>query len=233
MVRPTSRRKGYGNFMEENYYAIEDRFKASNISHVSIHLPEEKGIDQQSYERNYMQSCKNNYNRIESNLRDTSGSVYNNINTYGTYYSDNMNPQFDKTFVNQSYNGSKGYIPKIMQRNHIPKYSTNTMEHLNIVEEKHPNSSNLHISKERFSTLHSVYGARSVTGKSNFVPSYANSNGQAIVSVRPATIVEYVPKSKKQSSLCNYINKCWCHDVIVTINKSKKKKGEKNECVFH
>lgn len=197
------------NNMEENYYDIDERFKDSNISHVSIHLPEEKGIEQQSYEQNYMNSCNNNYNIIESNLGDTSGSVYNNINTYGTYYSDNMNPQFDKTFVNQSYNGSKGYIQKIMQRNHIPNYSTNTMEHLKIVEEKHPNSSNLHISNEKFSTLPSVYGARSVTGKSNFVPSYANSNGQAIVSVRPATIVEYVPKSKKyKASLCNFINKC-------------------------
>lgn len=45
--------------------------------------------------------------------------------------------------------------------------------------------------------------------KQNLRPSYANSNGQAMISVRPATIVEFKPKSRKMKNpMCNFLNNC-------------------------
>ncbi|CRG98845.1 inner membrane complex protein 1i, putative [Plasmodium relictum] len=199
--------KEYIKSMEENYYDIDERRKGFNTTHVSIHLPTTQNAVQESVEQSYLNSYNNDCNISMNHIIDIKRSN-DNDSISRRYNEDNINTVINEKLIHESCNGSRKQSSILIQGNIPGSYHTFTKDHTE-VEQKYVNPSNMHISYENYASSQNIYGQRSVPSKSNFKPSYANSNGQAIVSVRPATIVEFKPKQRKnKTSLCNFMNNC-------------------------
>ncbi|GAW79670.1 hypothetical protein, conserved [Plasmodium gonderi] len=139
---------------------------------------------------------------------------YNNsINRYNEY---NMNELINEQLIRGgSLNNSKPDISKSIEENvNQLSYCTNLKDHMETEQHTLHTPSNMHVYKENYVSSQNERrnqsgGSKPGRNKLNFMPSYANSNGNAIVSVRPATILEYVPKERKfKSGFCNFMNKC-------------------------
>ncbi|CRG93461.1 inner membrane complex protein 1i, putative [Plasmodium gallinaceum] len=199
--------KEYVKNMEENYYNIEELHKNFNTTHVSIHLPTTQNVVQESIEQSYMNSYDNNCNISMNHIIDNN-CINDNGNTPNRYNEDSMKAITNEKLIHESCNGSKRYSSIPIQENSHGNYRAITGDHIEM-EQKSVNPSNMHFSYENYALSQNIYGQRSIPSKSNFKPSYANSNGQAFVSVRPATIVELKPKPRKnKTSICNFINNC-------------------------
>ncbi|SBS82405.1 inner membrane complex protein 1i, putative (IMC1i) [Plasmodium ovale curtisi] len=199
------------NNKEEDYYDIDGLYKHPNIPHLSMHLPATKGISQESLKQCYVNlSHNNNYDNISVHRVMDNSHIVNYNNTNRGYNVGNLHEVNNHQLIQGSFNDSRGNISKRVEENSPQNYWEHLKDNNEEEKQKPCVSSNIHMSYENYvSSQNGHTNARSVTGKSNFMPSYANSNGQAIVSVRPATILEYVPKQRKyKSSFCSFMNKC-------------------------
>ncbi|SBS82790.1 inner membrane complex protein 1i, putative [Plasmodium malariae] len=205
----TSKNYDQKSMEEENYYDINEHYKNSNINHVSINLPKTKDQFQESFEQQYVNFCDKKYNFASDNIIHNNLPIINYDTSNNRYIEDNMNELINEQFMRESSKDTLRHISKTAEDKNRQILCTKLKDHIDIDQKKTSLPSNMHISYENYSSSQNAYSQRSVTGKSNFMPSYANSNGQAFVSVRPATILEYVPKQRKyKSSFCNLMKNC-------------------------
>ncbi|SCM05013.1 inner membrane complex protein 1i, putative [Plasmodium chabaudi adami] len=202
------------NNLNENYYDVNENRRNQNISHLSIHLPISQEVSHESGEQAYTNiSHNNNSNNYVPSLNHLiKNNQYINYNNMDNRYSErNMNDLINNQYVQESFTGSRRNIPAYANENMSQQYHENLKNCIEIDQQKVHIPSNMNISCENYSVSQKVCNNTSQSGvdKKNFTPYYANSNGQAFVSIRPATILEYSPKPRKfKSRFCNIMNKC-------------------------
>ncbi|ANQ06810.1 Uncharacterized protein PCOAH_00010640 [Plasmodium coatneyi] len=211
--------------VQTGHYSENDLYKKSNLTHVSIHLPRTKEELHEVLQGNSVNAGQGSYgsNRIASsgasNLRSGNEryASNNNLFTYdqrnNRYNEYDMNQMMNDQLIRESFNGSRRDMSKSVEEN-VGRGSYYSDVKNRIESQKHNLSvpSNMNVYKENYSSTQNVCRNESGRTRSNFMPSYANSNGQAIVSVRPATILEYVPKQRKaKGRFCSFMNRC-CGD---------------------
>lgn len=223
--------------VQTGHYREDDLYKKSNITHVSIHLPTTKEELREALQRNSANGGEGSYgvslneateersgrNRIASsgasNLRSGNNGYAsdNHLFTYnhrdgrnGRYNEYNMNQVMSEQLIRESFNDSRRDMSKSVEENvGQGNYYSDVKGRIESQQHNLSVPSNIHVYKENYSSSQNVYRNESGKTRSNFMPSYANSNGQAIVSVRPATILEYVPKQTKgKSRFCSFLNRC-------------------------
>ncbi|KJP89565.1 hypothetical protein AK88_00776 [Plasmodium fragile] len=192
--------------VQTGQYGENDMYKKSNISHVSIHLPTTKE------ELREVLQC-NSVNAGEGSYGVTLNQATEDRSSYGRYNEYDMNQMMSKQLIRESFNPSRRHMSKSVDGNlGQGNYYSDVKDR---IESQHHNlsvPSNIHLYKENYNLAQNMSRNESGKTRSNFMPSYANSNGQAIVSVRPATILEHVPKLRKpKSRFCSFLNKC-CGD---------------------
>lgn len=184
---------------EQQFYNIgtNSEFNTTRVSvHLAEHIREGEG---------YEQSCAGNqsqYNASVSNLMNMNKNTMFNVNGNKSvseqafkYNTAPMDPKIHSFPIHGNYQENNQEISyeqhEIDQSYAKINMTPSVREHYNVE----------HIAQSEI--IHMT------PSKQNFRPSYANSNGQAIISVRPATIVEYKPKSKKsRAPMCNFLNNC-------------------------
>ncbi|ETB58662.1 hypothetical protein YYC_03815 [Plasmodium yoelii 17X] len=200
------------NNLNENYYDVTENRRNHNISHLSIHLPMSQEVSHESVEQAYANiSHDNNNNSYVPSLNHLmKNDQYINYNNMDNRYSErNINDLINSQYVQESFTASRRNIPT--NGTMSQQYHENLKNYIEIDQQKTHIPSNINISCENYSVSQKVCNNTNQSGvnKQNFTPYYGNSNGQAIVSVRPATILEYSPKPRKfKSRFCNIMNKC-------------------------
>lgn len=205
------------------YHSMEDNLHY-NTTRVSVHLPDHaNGREVEGYEQVHS-GDHSNYNASISNLISM-----NNINNMNNLHNMNNNIMVNENgqmYIMDTGNGNKSISEQVIKHSAAqidPKlYSypvhTNYQENYQDLVHEQVDVEQIYgkinapsVSREQHNVMYNMTSERVNPNmkKQMLRPSYANSNGHAIVSVRPATIVEYKPKSRKnRPPMCNFLNNC-------------------------
>lgn len=195
------------NYLGNNSSYLVKTNDQYNTLGVSVHLPEYDTENVEYSEHKYGNNDEPNYHLSVNNVQfdDT-----HNINGRTNLGNNILNQQ--KSISEQVFRNENSFIdPKLHYSFPTPDgyqeyYQNNHKENIHI--ERNYSQANVNTPCENNNTVQNIQ-INEYNSKQNLKPSYANINGQAMISVRPATIVEYKPKPRKMKNpMCNFLNNC-------------------------
>lgn len=181
------------------------RFNIDISEHV--HVTEDEGFEKFNGNHSHYEVSTNNL--MDMNMNNN--AMFNENGQLYTVKNENENRAFsEQHYISEPTQAEPKVYSFPFHGSYHNKYQEVKHEQ-HEVEPNYANISMLHVPKEQYASVHTIHNERIIQtpSKPMFMPSYANGNGQAILSVRPATIVEYKPKARKhRASLCNFLNNC-------------------------
>lgn len=196
------------NYLEQNNSFHARGNEEYNTMGVNVHMPEYETEGAEYSEHRSINEYAQNYQVTVNNTQGNNEEAFDNRNMYLANHMNNQNKSVsEQVFRNEN---SVPIDPKLhysfpLREDYHENYQNNK-EHTEMEQNYNQTHASVQISLDN-NTMQNIQ--LSEYGKRSAKPSYANCNGQAIISVRPATIVEYKPKSRKvKNPMCNFLNNC-------------------------
>lgn len=211
----------------ENKYNFEEGYNTQNnlelnTLSVNVHFPETNNEFQSSTEQKYSINYGNNQNMVSNGFYDINNNIHMNCSNtnqnsnspnmfQGSEYNYNEKKEFSEQVINSNASGAYKLYPSFpINANYGANFEYITKEPIQREQNYAMNYTDMQVGNENYNqSLQDMHLHNTIVNRQSFRPTYANANGQSIISIRPAVIVESKAKGRKPKlSMCNFLNCC-------------------------